>query len=200
MKKGSSMPLPHIRQNHIGGQYRPFIWHPVILASILWTEKFLPLETISFTINSLNQEQSEHKAKTKATNETTETELAKFLVAENNTTHTRIVVFCFIDSETHGVMVSVNPNPPPQGFYFIDPMNMSLPALNPPPPPPVTAAGVNTASFQEDLNKKIRKPYTITKSRESWSEQEHDKFLEALQLWVFVFVVVVLLVKWSFWS
>ncbi|KAK7295136.1 hypothetical protein RJT34_18040 [Clitoria ternatea] len=34
----------------------------------------------------------------------------------------------------------------------------------------------------EDPNKKIRKPYTITKSRESWTDQEHDKFLEALHL------------------
>lgn len=39
-----------------------------------------------------------------------------------------------------------------------------------------------TSGEEEGGLKKIRKPYTITKSRESWTEQEHDKFLEALQL------------------
>jgi hypothetical protein len=29
---------------------------------------------------------------------------------------------------------------------------------------------------------KVRKCYTITNSRESWTELEHDKFLEVLQL------------------
>ncbi|MFQ6670594.1 hypothetical protein Gotur_035452 [Gossypium turneri] len=81
-------------------------------------------------------------------------------------------------------MVSVSPNPAP-GFYFFDPMNMGLPGLSslPPanavaPPPPPTAG----SPYLEDPSKKIRKPYTITKSRESWTDQEHDKFLEALQL------------------
>jgi hypothetical protein len=75
-------------------------------------------------------------------------------------------------------MVSVNPNPA-QGFHFFDPSNMGLPGVNnPPPPPPQHTSAANS----EDPNKKIRKPYTITKSRESWTDQEHEKFLEALQL------------------
>ncbi|GJN21850.1 hypothetical protein PR202_gb09370 [Eleusine coracana subsp. coracana] len=43
-------------------------------------------------------------------------------------------------------------------------------------------AQLDAGATGEDASKKVRKPYTITKSRESWTEQEHDKFLEALQL------------------
>lgn len=62
-------------------------------------------------------------------------------------------------------MVSVYPNPQ----YY--PMGTDPKTMN---------SGFN--SGLEDPNKKVRKPYTITKSRESWTEEEHDKFLEALQL------------------
>ncbi|XP_074581645.1 protein REVEILLE 6-like [Curcuma longa] len=46
---------------------------------------------------------------------------------------------------------------------------------------PMSLSG-GEAPSSEDLGKKTRKPYTITKSRQSWTEQDHDKFLEALQL------------------
>ncbi|KAL9225346.1 hypothetical protein vseg_001284 [Gypsophila vaccaria] len=75
-------------------------------------------------------------------------------------------------------MVSMNPTSP-EGFY-LDADGAALPGITPFSPSPATAAEVAAA---EDLNsKKIRKPYTISKSRESWTEPEHDKFLEALQL------------------
>ncbi|XP_027160426.1 protein REVEILLE 3 isoform X1 [Coffea eugenioides] len=94
-------------------------------------------------------------------------------------------------------MVSVYPTPPAahqQDFYYFpgmgDPMKVGLPGLHSLQPPTNVTGTTGTGNVidsgtgvvSEDPNKKVRKPYTITKSRESWTDQEHDKFLEALQL------------------
>ncbi|KAG5007055.1 hypothetical protein JHK85_025597 [Glycine max] len=75
-------------------------------------------------------------------------------------------------------MVSKNPNPP-EGFYLDPSGGMALPGK---PPFASVSAAAAAANSSEDAAKKIRKPYTITKSRENWTEPEHDKFLEAIQL------------------
>ncbi|EOA21059.1 hypothetical protein CARUB_v10001399mg, partial [Capsella rubella] len=95
----------------------------------------------------------------------------KFLSQSESENAKRIAIF-------ESSMVSVNPRP--KGFPFVDPVDMSLPASSEGfGSAPVTG---RTVSFSEDPATKIRKPYTIKKSRENWTEQEHDKFLEALHL------------------
>ncbi len=39
------------------------------------------------------------------------------------------------------------------------------------------------ADYCNDCDLQVRKPYTITKQRERWTENEHEMFLEALKLY-----------------
>ncbi|GJY78388.1 homeodomain-like superfamily protein [Tanacetum coccineum] len=70
-------------------------------------------------------------------------------------------------------MVSLNPPTTGGGFYSSSSDNSGMPVVIP---------NVGPTTTIDDGSKKTRKPYTISKSRESWTDPEHDKFLEALQL------------------
>ncbi|KAL9683794.1 hypothetical protein QQ045_021219 [Rhodiola kirilowii] len=77
-------------------------------------------------------------------------------------------------------MVSNTSNPP--DAFYLDPIGMALPGLSPFSAGAGGLAASAAVSEADDPDKKIRKQYTISKSRQIWTEPEHDKFLEALQL------------------
>ncbi|RRT41843.1 hypothetical protein B296_00057491 [Ensete ventricosum] len=48
--------------------------------------------------------------------------------------------------------------------------------------PPESANPSRGAAGADRTTKKLRKPYTITKSRDRWTAEEHERFLDALLL------------------
>ncbi|CAI9778725.1 unnamed protein product [Fraxinus pennsylvanica] len=69
------------------------------------------------------------------------------------------------------------PLPTTSGAFYRCPVDSSIHCLS-----KELNAGASTSNWTDDPNKKARRPYTITKSWESWTDPDHDKFLEALQL------------------
>lgn len=47
---------------------------------------------------------------------------------------------------------------------------------------PSSSSSSRPAAGADRTTKKLRKPYTITKSRDRWTAEEHERFLDALLL------------------
>ena len=44
-------------------------------------------------------------------------------------------------------------------------------------------AAANVEFMQEHAGRVFRKPYVVRKSREKWSSEEHERFVEAVDRW-----------------
>lgn len=103
-------------------------------------------------------------------------------------------------------MVSLHRNPVAKDYIFNKPMEMGVSNSDSTTSSAAAADDDGLLGSDDPGHMRIRKPYTITKSRETWTDQEHDKFIEALHLYLpfhslsfflcsFIYICLKLMVK-----